>query len=610
MHPINNYLYKLNSLPMDKRWILNNKTDIESVERLSKELNINQKLVSLLFSRGVTTFDEAKQFFRPKLEHLHDPFLMKDMDKAVDRVLLAVEKGEKIMVYGDYDVDGTTAVSLLYTFLKFFYKNVEFYIPDRYNEGYGISFKGIDYAESVGAGLMIALDCGIKAVDKVLYAKEKGIEFIICDHHRPGDSIPEAVAVLDAKQDDCNYPFKELSGCGVGFKLAQAIASKKNISEKKVFSLIDLVVVSIAADIVPMVGENRVLAYYGLKKINTEPSNGICSILKSAGVLPTEDKASKFYFSKEITISDLVFSLGPRINAAGRIENATNSVRLLISTNTEYAEKLGAQINELNSTRRDLDTNITREAIEQIEQNIQNTNKKATIVFNPEWHKGVIGIVASRLIEKFYKPTIVFTRSGDFITGSARSIKGFDIYDAIDNSSYMLEHFGGHTYAAGLALKPEKLDLFKAEFQKYADENLSEELMTPEIAIDEELDVSDVNVKFFKILKQFAPFGPGNMSPVFVSNNVIDTGYAKIVGKNGQKHLKFSVVQTTKRGAPIPSIGFNLGHHYDKIKQAVPFSICYHIEENTWQGRTSLQLRILDIKFQNPDQEESDFLTL
>jgi len=592
---------------MDKRWILNNDSDFESVERLSKELNINKKLVSLLFSRGVTTYDEAKQFFRPKLEHLHDPFLMKDMDKAVDRVLLAVEKGEKIMVYGDYDVDGTTAVSLVYSFIKSFYKNIEFYIPDRYNEGYGISFKGIDYAHSVGSKLMIALDCGIKAVDKVKYAKEKGIEFIICDHHRPGETIPDAVAVLDAKQEDCNYPFKELSGCGVGFKLAQAIASKNNISENKVFSFIDLVVVSIAADIVPMVGENRVLAYYGLKKINNDPSNGICSILKSAGVLPSQDEASKYYFSKEITINDLVFSLGPRINAAGRIENATNSVRLLISTNTEYAEKLGAQINELNSTRRDLDTNITKEAIEQIENNAENANKKATIVYNPQWHKGVIGIVASRLIERFYKPTLVFTKSGDLITGSARSIKGFDIYDAIDNSSDILEHFGGHTYAAGLALKPEKLEVFKAEFQKYADENLKEEYLTPEISIDEELDVSDVNIKFYKILKQFAPFGPGNMSPVFVSNNVIDTGYAKIVGKNGQKHLKFSVVQTTKRGAPLSAIGFNLGHHYDKIKQANPFSICYHIEENTWQGRTSLQLRILDIKFPDPDQEEAYF---
>ncbi|PLX05484.1 MAG: single-stranded-DNA-specific exonuclease RecJ [Marinilabiliales bacterium] len=592
---------------MDKRWILNNDSDFESVERLSKELNINKKLVSLLFSRGVTTYDEAKQFFRPKLEHLHDPFLMKDMDKAVDRVLLAVEKGEKIMVYGDYDVDGTTAVSLVYSFIKSFYKNIEFYIPDRYNEGYGISFKGIDYAHSVGSKLMIALDCGIKAVDKVKYAKEKGIEFIICDHHRPGETIPDAVAVLDAKQEDCNYPFKELSGCGVGFKLAQAIASKNNIPENKVFSFIDLVVVSIAADIVPMVGENRVLAYYGLKKINNDPSNGICSILKSAGVLPSQDEASKYYFSKEITINDLVFSLGPRINAAGRIENATNSVRLLISTNTEYAEKLGAQINELNSTRRDLDTNITKEAIEQIENNAENANKKATIVYNPQWHKGVIGIVASRLIERFYKPTLVFTKSGDLITGSARSIKGFDIYDAIDNSSDILEHFGGHTYAAGLALKPEKLEVFKAEFQKYADENLKEEYLTPEISIDEELDVSDVNIKFYKILKQFAPFGPGNMSPVFVSNNVIDTGYAKIVGKNGQKHLKFSVVQTTKRGAPLSAIGFNLGHHYDKIKQANPFSICYHIEENTWQGRTSLQLRILDIKFPDPDQEEAYF---
>ena len=592
---------------MDKRWILNNDSDFESVERLSKELNINKKLVSLLFSRGVTTYDEAKQFFRPKLEHMHDPFLMKDMDKAVDRVLLAVEKGEKIMVYGDYDVDGTTAVSLVYSFIKSFYKNIEFYIPDRYNEGYGISFKGIDYAHSVGSKLMIALDCGIKAVDKVKYAKEKGIEFIISDHPRPSKTIPDAVAVLDAKQEDCNYPFKELSGCGVGFKLAQAIASKNNIPENKVFSFIDLVVVSIAADIVPMVGENRVLAYYGLKKINNDPSNGICSILKSAGVLPSQDEASKYYFSKEITINDLVFSLGPRINAAGRIENATNSVRLLISTNTEYAEKLGAQINELNSTRRDLDTNITKEAIEQIENNAENANKKATIVYNPQWHKGVIGIVASRLIERFYKPTLVFTKSGDLITGSARSIKGFDIYDAIDNSSDILEHFGGHTYAAGLALKPEKLEVFKAEFQKYADENLKEEYLTPEISIDEELDVSDVNIKFYKILKQFAPFGPGNMSPVFVSNNVIDTGYAKIVGKNGQKHLKFSVVQTTKRGAPLSAIGFNLGHHYDKIKQANPFSICYHIEENTWQGRTSLQLRILDIKFPDPDQEEAYF---
>ncbi|NOY51434.1 MAG: single-stranded-DNA-specific exonuclease RecJ [Chlorobi bacterium] len=589
---------------MDKRWILHKNADTESVKSLSKELNINPKLGTLLFYRGVSTFEQAKQFFRPKLEHLHDPFLMKDMDKAVDRINEAVVKGEKIMVYGDYDVDGTTAVSLVYSFLKSFYKNIEFYIPDRYNEGYGISFKGIDYAKSVGAKLMIALDCGIKAVDKVEYANKIDVDFIICDHHRPGDSIPDAIAVLDAKQEDCNYPFEELSGCGVGFKLAQAVAQKNKLPDKKVFDLIDLVAVSIAADIVPIVGENRVLAYYGLKKINTNPTNGICSLFKSAGILPSTENEPEYFFNKEITINDLVFSLGPRINAAGRIENATNSVRLLISTNTEYAEKLGAQINQLNSTRRDLDTNITKEAIDQIEKNLINSDKKTTVVFNPEWHKGVIGIVASRLIEKFYKPTIVFTKSGEFITGSARSIKGFDIYDAIDNSSGILEHFGGHTYAAGLALKPEKLELFISNFEKYAGENLDEEMMTPEITIDEELDISDINTKFFNILKQFAPFGPGNMSPVFKSNNVVDTGWAKVVGKNGQKHLKFSVVQTTKRGNPVSAIGFNLGQYYDKIKQSGPFSICYHIEENTWQGKTSLQLRILDIKFPSPDQED------
>lgn len=592
---------------MDKRWLLYKNTDNEKVKRFSAELNINPKLGNLLFSRGITNFEDAKQFFRPKLEKLHDPFLMKDMDKAVARVNQAIKKGEKIMIYGDYDVDGTTAVSLVYSFLKNFYKNIEFYIPDRYDEGYGISYKSIDYAQENKIKLIIALDCGIKAVDKIDYAKEKGIDFIIGDHHRPGDIIPAASAVLDPKQDDCTYPFKELSGCGVGFKLVQAIALKNNIPEEKVFDLIDLVAVSIAADIVPIVGENRVLAYYGLKKINTNPRSGICSILKSAGVFKTEDENSNFYFTKEITVNELVFSLGPRINAAGRIEDATNSVRLLISTNPEYADKLGLQIDKLNSTRRDLDSNITKEAIDQIETNLINQKKKTIVVYNPEWHKGVIGIVASRLIERFYKPTIVFTKSKDLITGSARSIKGFDIYDAIDNSNDILEHFGGHTYAAGLALQPDKLDEFKSAFEKYACEKLDDDMMIPEIEIDEELDISDINAKFFNILKQFAPFGPGNMSPIFQSNNVIDTGYAKLVGRNGQKHLKFSVVQTTKRGAPVPAIGFNLGHHCERIKLGKPFSICYHIDENTWQGKTNLQLRIMDIKFTNSDQEDSDF---
>ena len=495
---------------MEKRWLLNKRADLEDVKSLSKQLNINYKLASLLFARGVSNFDEAKQFFRPKLEHLHDPFLMKDMDKAVDRVLKAIDTGEKIMIYGDYDVDGTTAVSLVYTFLKNFYKNIEFYIPDRYDEGYGISFKGIDHAaDESKASLMIALDCGIKANEKVEYASKKNLDLIICDHHRPGDTLPNAIAVLDPKRDDCPYPFKELSGCGVGFKLAQAIALKKDIPLKKVYSLLDLAVVSIAADIVPIVGENRIMAYYGLKKLNSKPRTGLCSILKSAGVLPNKTKDSEYYFNKEITINDLVFSLGPRINAAGRIEKATNSVRLLISTNTEYSDKLGAQINELNSTRRDLDSNITKQAIDLIENNINELNKKTTVVFNPEWHKGVIGIVASRLIEKFYRPTIVFTKSGDLITGSARSIKGFDIYDAIDNASELLEHFGGHTYAAGLALKPENLDKFKQVFEEYADKHLNEDILTPEITLDEDLDVSDINTSFFKILKQFAPFWPG-----------------------------------------------------------------------------------------------------
>jgi len=586
---------------MDKRWILSKNTDYESVKRLSAELNISPKLGNLLYSRGVTNFDEAKRFFRPKLEHLHDPFLMKDMDKAVERVMLAVKRHEKIMVYGDYDVDGTTAVSLVYSFLRLFYKNIVFYIPDRYGEGYGISFKSIDHAYENKVKLVIALDCGIKAVDKVEYATQKGIDYIIGDHHRPGDVIPAASAVLDPKQDDCNYPYQELSGCGVGFKLVQAIAQKNNIDEEKVFDFLDLVAVSIAADIVPITGENRVLAYYGLKKINSNPRSGICSLFKSAGISPAKDNTSEYFFSKEITINDLVFSLGPRINAAGRIEDATNSVRLLISTNKEYAEKLGAQINDLNIARREFDSNITKEAIEQIENNSGNIDKRTTIVFNPEWHKGVIGIVASRLIEKFYKPAIVFTKSEDLITGSARSIKKFDIYDAIDNSSDILEHFGGHTYAAGLALKPENLEQFKKNFEDYANERLTDDMMIPEIEIDQELDISDINESFFKILKQFAPFGPGNMSPVFQSNNVIDSGYAKVVGKNGQKHLKFSAVQTTKRGNPIPVIAFNLGHYYEKMKSGKNFSICYHIDENTWLGRTTLQLRVLDIKFTDPD---------
>lgn len=582
---------------MDKRWVQAKQGDEQLIGEISKALNINARLASLLLQRGVTTFDEAKKFFRPDLKNLHDPFLMKDMDKAVERVLSAVDKGEKLMIYGDYDVDGTTAVSLVYSFLRKFTKKIEFYIPDRYDEGYGISYKSIDFASSNGISLIIALDCGIKAVEKVKYAKEKGVDIIICDHHRPGDTVPEAVAVLDPKQSDCNYPFKELSGCGVGFKLIQAIAKTKGVPESAVYAGIDLVAISIAADIVPIVGENRILTFFGMKKLNEKPREGIASLLKSAGVGLREGGGKGNFFDREISITDLVFLVGPRINAAGRIEHATDSVKLLISHEKEYAEKLGRQINEMNLTRRDLDSNITNEAVEQLRANNDMDTKRTTVVYSEDWHKGVIGIVASRLIETFYRPTIVLTKSNGLVSGSARSIKNFDIYDAIDSCSHLLEHFGGHTYAAGLAMKPENLETFIKEFEQYANERLTDEMMVPELEIDEEIFISDINTKFYNILKQFAPFGPGNMSPTFVTNNVIDTGNAKLVGKNGQKHLKFSVVHPDRTGNPVPAIAFNQGNHFEKMKKGQPFSICYHIEENNWLGNTSLQLRVKDIKF-------------
>jgi len=582
---------------MDMRWVQKKHDDNEIVNSLSEALNINGHLAKLLMQRGVKTFDEAKSYFRPSLEDLHDPFLMKDMDKAVDRIITAVKKGEKIMIYGDYDVDGTTAVSLVYSFFRTFYKKVEFYIPDRYSEGYGISYKAIDFACSEGVKLMITLDCGIKAVAKVDYAREKGLDIIIGDHHRPGDKVPEAAAVLDPKQADCEYPFKELSGCGVGFKLIQAIAIKKKIPEEKVFSCLDLVAISNAADIVPLTGENRILTYFGLKNLNQNPRIGINSILKSVGIKKNEKAVNGLIYNRELTVNDIVFLLGPRINAAGRIESATDSVKLLISNNEEYADKLGAAINELNTTRRDLDSNITKEALEMLKDLSLDPNKKTTVVYQEDWHKGVIGIVASRLIEKYYRPTIVLTKADGLITGSARSIKNFDIYDAIDDCSDILEHFGGHTYAAGLAFKPEKLDEFIQRFEEYAKDRITENMLIPELEIDDELYVSDINFKFYRILKQFAPFGPGNMSPVFITKNVIDSGYAKLVGKNGANHLKFSVVHTNRTGNPIPAIAFNQGHHIDKMREGLPFSVCYHIDENTWQGNTTLQLRVKDIRF-------------
>lgn len=586
---------------MVKRWVLKNQGDRESVQFLADALNVDYNLANLLVQRGITTFDQARSFFRPSLSELHDPFLMKDMDKAVSRLEKAIRNKEKILVYGDYDVDGTTAVALVYTFLKSFYENVDFYIPDRYEEGYGISVKSIDFAAANQFSLVIVLDCGIKAVEKIEYAKSKNIDYIIADHHRPGDTIPEAVAVLDAKRSDSTYPYDELSGCGVGFKFIQAYSQRNNIPFSKLEKYLDLVVVSIASDIVKITGENRILAYYGLKLLNTSPRPGIEAILKFCGItrkVKSVIDESDYIFTKDLTISDLVFLIGPRINAAGRIESAKNSVRLLIADSLESAEKFALMINDFNTERKDLDSQTTQEALEMILHDEKLLKSKSTVIYNPGWHKGVIGIVASRLIETFYRPTIVLTKSNGFITGSARSVKDFDVYDAVDHCSDLLEHFGGHKYAAGLSLKPDNLNSFINRFENYVCNNIEEKMMVPEVEVDSELCLNDITKKFFRILKQFAPFGPGNMSPVFQTRNVIDTGFARTVGKN---HLKFEVVHQNIRGYPIPAIAFQQSEHLDHIARSKPFLICYHIEENEWNGVVNLQLNIKDIK---PNQEE------
>lgn len=591
---------------METRWIIAQEADKQNVKNLSDALGIDEILASLLVQRGITTFDEAKDFFRPSLSHLHDPFLMKDMDKAVDRLQLAMQNGEKVLIYGDYDVDGTTAVALIYTYLKNLInkKKIEFYIPDRYEEGYGISYKGIDYAAENGFGLVIVLDCGIKAVEKIEYANEKGVDFIICDHHRPGDEIPNAVAVLDSKRVDCQYPYKELSGCGVGFKLVTALSMRLGRPIEEVYALMDYVAVSIAADIVPITGENRVLAYFGLKLLNRRPRPGIEAVLRHANIrrrdeVQNAEVESQNVLEREMTISDLVFLIGPRINAAGRLEKASDSVRLLIATNYEHAEKLASSINDLNAKRREFDNAITEEALAMIEADEKMRLAKSTVIFNENWHKGVIGIVASRLTDSYYRPTIVLTRSGNLITGSARSIKNFDIYDAIDDCSDLLEHFGGHKYAAGLSLKPENLPAFAERFEKYVSEHLENEELVPELNVDIRINFSDITPKFVRILKQFAPFGPGNLSPVFLSDNVVDTGYSRAVGNH--KHLKLTVMQKDNPDDTFAGIAFQKGDLFDRIHEKEPFSMCYYVEENFWLGKTTLQLNVKDIKF--PEKE-------
>lgn len=579
---------------MDKVWVNKPAVDDEIVNRLRDALKINEALTRLLVQRDITTYEQARDFFRPSLDKLHDPFLMKDMDKAVERISRAIDADEHIMIYGDYDVDGTTAVALVYTFLKTFYPNLGFYIPDRYSEGYGISYKAIDQAKETGFTLIIALDCGIKAVEKIKYAQTLGIDFIIADHHRPGDELPPAVAVLDPKRPDCNYPFEELSGCGVGYKLIQAYSKYKEWPFDNLYKYLDLVVVSIAADIVQITGENRILAHFGLKLINTNPRPGFEALLEISGIKKTHPTPERS-FSKELTISDLVFVLGPRINAAGRIESGNNSVELLVSDSIDQARLMAEQINNCNTERRSLDSNTTQQAIEMLTEDPVQEKKFTTVLYFPEWHKGVIGIVASRLTETYYKPTIVFCKSNGLVTGSARSIKDFDIYDAIDACSDLLEHFGGHTYAAGLSLKPENLPKFTGRLEEYAREKFKGVYPIPEIEIDQQINLSDITPSFFNILKQFAPFGPGNMSPVFVTERVMDTGFTRIVGKN---HIKLSVVHPHISGYPVSGIAFQLGKYISDIKKGVPFNVCYHIEENEWNGRINLQLNVKDIKFE------------
>ncbi|MCG8581345.1 MAG: single-stranded-DNA-specific exonuclease RecJ [Bacteroidales bacterium] len=569
---------------MEKRWSIQPESDDEIIDHLSEVLNINRVLANLLVQRGVTNYDEAKAFFRPKLTDLHNPFLMKDMEEAVHRIVKAFDNNEKILIYGDYDVDGTTSVALVYSFLSLHYSQINYYIPNRYEEGYGISYKGIDFAADNGITLVIALDCGIKAVEKMDYARDKGIDFIICDHHTPGDVLPNAAACLDPKRPDCTYPDKNLSGCGVGFKLMQGFCRFKDYKESQLYDLIDLVAVSIASDIVPIVGENRILAYYGLEKLNSNPGIGLSSIIKIAGME-----------GREITISDIVFKIGPRINAAGRIDAGSDAVDLLVSRDSGNAGLMSKDIDECNETRKDLDRSITVEAHDLIATNPELLSKKSTVLYNKDWHKGVIGIVASRLTESFYRPTVILTESKGLATGSARSVDGFDLYKAIESCSDLLENFGGHMYAAGLTLKIENIPEFQRRFEQYVEDNITPDQLIPQIEIDSRLHLKDINPKFYRILKQFRPFGPGNMKPVFSSERVFDYGTSKCVGKD-RDHLKLEIIE--EHSAAIKQgIAFSMGSVIDSIKSNDPFDICYTVEENVYNGITTLQVMVKDIKF-------------
>ena len=561
------------------RWTIKPKPEQKDIDFLANALGVEELVAQLLLQRGVRTFEEAKQFFRPRLSDLHDPFLMKDMDVAVKRIEEAIAKGENILVFGDYDVDGTTAVALLSSYLLRYYPNVATYIPDRYDEGYGVSYKGIDFAEDNGFSLIIALDCGVKAIEKVDHAKAKGIEFIICDHHRPGSTLPNAVAVLDPKREDCTYPYDELCGCGVGFKLIQALGTHRGETIADWTEYLDLVATAIGADIVPITGENRILAFYGLQVINQQPRIGFKAII---------DQIHK----TTLTITDVVFIIAPRINAAGRMKHGQHAVNLLTETNMDQAVKFAAEIEKFNSDRRGLDQEITQEALVQIEEN-EEQEGFTSVVYKDSWHKGVIGIVASRLTETYYRPTLVFTKSGDKLAASARSVKGFDVYNALEGCSDYIEQFGGHKYAAGLTLLEEQYHNFKHQFEKVVKESIDPQLLKPEITVDSVIELKDITPKLMRIIRQFAPFGPGNMTPVFMAKNLQDTGYAKGVGANAA-HLKVSVVQRDSH--KIDGIGFNLGDKLPLVIGRKPFDAVFSLDENEWQGNISLQLKIRDIK--------------
>ena len=571
----------------ERQWLIKPVPDEEKSARLATELGIDRVLADLLVQRGVETFEDARSFFRPRLEDLHDPFLMKDMDKAVERVHQAVIGGQKILVYGDYDVDGTTAVAQVYSFLKQFTPKVSFYIPDRYDEGYGLSYKALDWAGDNGINLVITLDCGIKAIEKVEYARAKGIDVIICDHHLPEEKLPQAVAVLDPRREDCHYPFDDLCGCGVGFKLAQGYVQKYGLDKELLDPLLDLQVVSIASDLVSMTGENRILAHFGLKRLNENPRKGLLAMINLSKLEPGH-----------IGIDDIVFKIGPRINAAGRMESGRLAVELLTATDDRTAFHIGEQINDNNNERKSIDREITQEALDMVMAGKALATENVTIVYNPTWNKGVVGIVASRLVEAYYKPTVVLTKSNGFVTGSARSVQGFDLYASIESCADLLENFGGHMYAAGLTMKEENVEEFCRRMDSFVADNITREELTPIVEIDARLDFSQITPKFTRILKQFQPFGPGNNNPVFMTEDVYDAGNGRKVGAGGV-HLKLDLMQESQPYRQIAAIGFNMAEYYDHIKAGNPIDACYSIVENFYRGSSTIQLRLKDIRERN-----------